>query len=241
MGFLDIPAPLFTAIDGALKSLPPLARLLIWAVVTAILSMYLYWLCSAQEKVGQAKERAIAARQKMAGYDGHEFGEMWPLAKESLASSGKHFLVVLGPAVLSSVPALMLIIWVSGQFSYTLPDAGTAVSVSAIPENELSVSEVSWPAADAPAELLDSNGLSLLLLPLEAAVPVVHKRLWWNSVIGNPNGYLSDDASVTEVHFELAPISYLSFGPGWVRGWELTYFLVLVICSLGIKVAFRIH
>jgi hypothetical protein len=241
MGFLDIPAPLFTAINGTLGSLPLLGQLLFWAVVTAVLSMFLYWLCSAQDKVGKAKERAISARKNMAGYDGHEFGEMWPLAKESLVSSGKHFFVVLGPALLSSVPALTLIIWVAGQFSFDMPTAGTTIGVQANPVGELSVSEVDWPTSDLPTALRDASGELLVELPLPAAVPIVHKRQWWNSLMGNPNGYLSDDASVTEINFELTPINYLSFGPGWIRGWEFSYFIVLIICSLGIKVAFRIH
>ena len=46
---------------------------------------------------------------------------------------------------------------------------------------------------------------------------------------------------VCEVNFELTPINYLSFGPAWVRGWEFTYFVILILCSFGIKVAFRIH
>jgi len=241
MGFLDIPAPLFTAINGALASLPLLAQLIIWAVVTAIVSMFLYWLCSAQDKVGKAKERAVSARKKMAAYDGHEFEEMWPLAKESLVSSGKHFFVVLGPALLSSLPALTLIIWVAGQFSFVMPAAGTTVNIQGNPVEAFSATAIDWPASDASVELKDTSGELLLELPLAAPVPIVHKRQWWNSLMGNPNGYLSDDASVSEVNFELTPINYLSFGPAWVRGWEFTYFVILILCSFGIKVAFRIH
>jgi hypothetical protein len=241
MGFLDFPAPLFSAIDSVLGAIPVLPRLIIWAVITAVISMYLYWLCSAQEKVGQAKERAVTARRKMATYDGHEFDEMWPLARESLAASGKHFVVVLGPALLSSVPALMLIIWVSNHFSYALPEAGKTIGIESMPENSLVSGQIEWPAADSILEVRDSAGKPLLSLPLAAAVPVVHKKAWWNSLIGNPNGYLAGDASADEVRFNLPEITYLNFGPGWIRTWEFSYFLVLIICSLGIKVAFRIH
>ena len=158
MGLFDLPAPLYSAIDGSLSFLPLLSRLLFWSVVTAILSMVLYWLCSAQDKVEAAKQRAIVGRQKMAGYQGTEFGEMWPLAKESLAASGKHFAIVLVPAVLSSLPALTLIVWVSNNFSYTLPATGAATTVQSTPELSLSglVADseesnsytLSWPAAD---------------------------------------------------------------------------------------------
>ena len=75
MGFFDLPAPLFTALDGLLGGLGAYPRLLFWAAFTGAISMFLYWLCSAQDKVGAAKERAIAARKAMAGYEGTEFDE----------------------------------------------------------------------------------------------------------------------------------------------------------------------
>ncbi len=67
MGLFDIPAPLFGAIDGLLGFLPAYARLLLWAAITGALSMLFYWLCSAQEKVESAKQRAIKGRKEMAG------------------------------------------------------------------------------------------------------------------------------------------------------------------------------
>jgi hypothetical protein len=251
MGLFDLPAPLFTAIDGLLSFLPLFPRLLLWSAITAVLSMFLYWLCSAQEKVEAAKHRAISARREMAGYEGAEFGEMWPLAKESLAASGKHFLIVLVPAVLSSLPALTLIIWVSNNFSYTLPAAGTEISVHSTPEDSLSGVghdtdqsgnyTLTWPAADKPLTLLSVTNEPLVSLPLTSPVPVVHQRQWWNALIGNPNGYLPGDTHIQDINFGLPRIEYLSFGPTWARTWELSYFFILILCSLGIKVVFKIH
>lgn len=241
MGFLDLPAPVFSAIDGVLDVLPGYLRLLLWAVITAVISMFLYWLCSAQDKVGVAKERAVNARTKMAAYEGHEFAEMWPLMRESLAASGKHFTVVLGPALLSSVPALMLIVWVSNNYSYELPDSGATISIDSVPAGSLEITEVAWPGEDESIQVRDADAQTLFSLPLAAPVPVVHKKVWWNSLIGNPNGYLAEDVATEEVRFDLPSITFLNFGPGWIRSWELSYFLVLIICSLGIKVAFRIH
>jgi hypothetical protein len=251
MGLFDLPAPLFSAIDGLLSFLPLLPRLLLWSVITAVLSMLLYWLCSAQAKVAAAKHRAISARREMAGYEGDEFGEMWPLAKESLAASGKHFLIVLVPAVLSSLPALTLIIWVSNNFSYNLPAAGTDISVQSSPALSLSGLEpdadqaghytLIWPAAENPLILVSADSDSLVALPLAAPVPMVHQRQWWNSLIGNPNGYLPAGTSIQDISFGLPRIQYLSFGPTWARSWELAYFFMLILCSLGIKVAFKIH
>jgi hypothetical protein len=249
MGLFDLPAPLFTALDNLMIGLPALFRLLIWATLTAILSMALYWLCSAQDKVAAAKERALTARRKMAGYDGTEFDEMMPLAKESLVASGRHFGIVLWPALLSSLPALMLIVWVSGQFGYSLPQSGSSVAVHTDPAAQLAgvsatadnVYIVTYPASDTTYSVVAANGEELATLPLTAPIPVVHKRQWWNSLIGNPNGYLPDEYAIEAIYFELPAIEYLSIGPGWVRGWEFSYFALLIIVSLGIKVIFKIH
>ena len=251
MGLFDIPSPVYSAIDSLLAFLPLYGRLLIWAVFTGVISMILYWACSAQDKVEAATQRAIAARRNMAGYEGTEMNEMLPLAKESLAASGKHFLIVLGPAVLSSLPALTLIVWVSNHFSYELPAAGTPIAISSAPadlankltpaNDESGNATIAWPAADQPAELSLGGGETLVTLPLAAAVPIVHQRYWWNILIGNPNGYLPEDSGVTEIQFALPRLVYLDIGPEWVRTWELSYFLLLILVSLGIKVAFKIH
>ena len=41
----------------------------------------------------------------------------------------------------------------------------------------------------------DSDGRSLLTLPTAAPVRTVHQRQWWNSLIGNPGGYLPSRAT----------------------------------------------
>jgi uncharacterized membrane protein (DUF106 family) len=250
MGVFDIPAPLFTALDSLLGGMPAYPRLLIWAALTGAVSMALYWLCSAQEKVGAAKQRAITARKQMAGYEGTEFDEMWPLARESLAASLSHFAIVLGPALLSSLPALAIIVWVSNTFGYNLPEAGDTLVITTEPEKELGAPltgaadgtfEVYYPADDATVTVSTVDGETITTLPMQAPVPVIHKKLWWNSLIGNANGYLSGDAPVEAIYFVLEEQSFLSFGPGWLQSWWFSYFVLLIVVSLIIKVVFRIH
>lgn len=250
MGLFDIPGPLFTALDSLLGGLAPYPRLLIWAAFTGAISMALYWLCSAQEKVGAAKERAVAARKKMAAYEGTEFDEMMPLAKESLAASLSHFAVVLGPALLSSLPALALIVWVSNVFGYNLPQAGQTLIITTAPATELAAPltgsaddsfEVTYPATDSSVTINTAAGEPITTLPMQAAIPVIHKKLWWNSLIGNANGYLNDDAPVEAIYFVLEEQRFLGFGPAWLQSWWFSYFLLLIVVSLIIKVVFRIH
>ena len=235
-----------------MSGFPALPRLLIWAAITGAISMALYWLCSAQDKVGAAKERAISARKAMAAYQGTDFDEMMPLAIESLASSLKHFAIVLVPALLSSLPALTLIVWVSGQFGYLMPEPGAAVSVTTIPavtiqdavlagDSDEGSYTVNYPAIDDTLDIVAASGTLITTLPLHGPVPVIHKKVWWNSLIGNPNGYLPDDHEIEAIYFDLASMEFLPVGPGWVRGWEFSYFVLLIIVSFGIKIAFRIH
>jgi hypothetical protein len=71
--------------------------------------------------------------------------------------------------------------------------------------------------------------------------PVVHKRQWWNALIGNPLGYLPDNASVEEVSLALQPKVLLRGVPGWMSGWEFPFLLAMFMFSMGIKIAFRLQ
>ena len=246
MGLFDIPAPLLTALDDGLSLLPPLARLLLWAIITAAISMLCYWAFSAQEKIGAAKQAALDARAALNNYEGHEFAEMWPLLGNSLRTSGRHFLVVLGPALLGSLPALLVIVWVSNQFGYHLPVSGDTLTVTTTPAVDLRLDTkgdnfvIDYPAAGGTRKIATDDGIALTALPLSGAVPVIHKKLWWNTLIGNRAGYLADDAPVDELRIDLTAQRFHKLGPGWAQTWEVPYFLMLILASLTIKFVFRI-
>ena len=56
MGLLDLPAPLFDWVDNRLLSmLPPLARIVLWAVVAAVASLAIYRLFSPQRRIAALK------------------------------------------------------------------------------------------------------------------------------------------------------------------------------------------
>jgi len=241
MGLFDLPAPLFNAIQQLLTALPPLLQLSLWAVFTGAISMACYWAFSNQSKVADAKAAAIAARTALNGYEGHEFSEMWALVGATLRTSGRHFWVVLGPALLGSLPALTLIVWVSNQFGYVLPEAGQTLAITVETEaGSVGTRRVLYPGTTGTVPVRAADGAALTMLPLQAPVPLIHKKLWWNSLIGNQAGYLDDDAPVEALRFGLTPQHFINVGPDWARSWELTYFLLLIISSLAIKFAFRI-
>jgi len=241
MGLFDLPAPLYDAIQHLLTSLPPLLQLSLWALLTGIISMVCYWAFSNQGKVAGAKQEALAARTALNGYEGHEFSEMWALIGATLRTSGRHFWIVLGPALLGSLPALTLIVWVSNQFGYHLPEPGQTIDITI--ETEAGATKdisIFYPPADKTLPIIAADGSELMTLPLEGPIPVIHKKRWWNTLIANQAGYLDDASPVKEIRPTLAPQQFLNVGPGWARSWELSYFLLLIISSLAIKFAFRI-
>ncbi len=247
MGLLDLPAPLLTAFDAALGLLPPLARLLLWAAITGAVSMLCYRACSAQEKIAAAKREALTARRALNAYAGHEFAEMWQLVGASLRASGRHVGAVFGPALLGSLPALLIIVWVSNQFGYRLPPAEANLAITASPDPGLQLPRdgdhyvARYPVADTTLAIVTTDEFTLTTLPLAGAVPVIHKKQWWNTLIGNRAGYLEPAAPVDELRMGLEAQRFHSLGPAWAQSWEAPYFLALIITSLGIKFIFRIE
>ena len=100
--------------------------------------------------------------------------------------------------------------------------------------------------ADAAAEghqivVLDDAGTVVERFLLSAPVPTIHKRQWWNALIGNPIGYLPDSSRLEWIELGLPQQEYLSVGPSWLRAWYVVFFGVLLAASLAIMVAARIE
>lgn len=242
MGLFDLPAPLFAWLDAHLAGLLPAGvRLLLWAVLGALISMGLYRLLSPQARIAQGKLEIARARTRLNAFDG-ELHEAWPfmraMLRAALAQVGRTF----GPAVLASLPLLALLGWLSTAYGHDWPAAGVRPEVRTEP-NGL---QAEWVAAEAtrtaPRVRISAQGLGVLAdVPLTAPVPVVHKRQWWNALLGNPAGYLPRDAVVDEIRIALPKREYLGFGPHWARGWEVSFFLVLILVSLALKRIARIE
>ncbi len=252
-GIFDIPAPLLTWADLALGHvLPVSARLVLWAALAGAASMGLYRLVSPQGKLQQAKQDVAAARRALAAYDG-AFEGIWPVMGRSLSTSFRHLGLALGPALLGSLPVLVLMGWMAGHYGYELPAAGERVRIHGEPADRTLAwtdgAEVegegpwtlSWPPPDRAVDLTDGAGRTMLTLPLRQPVPVIHKRAWWNVFFANPLGSLPADAPVDLIGVELQARVFLPFGPGWMRGWEVPFILAVLAASVAVKIAFRIR
>ena len=247
MGLLDLPAPLFAGLDSLLSGLaPPTLRLALWGVIAAVLSMGAYWLLSPQTRIAQAKADALAARRELDAYDG-EFAEAWPLMGRVLRTALRQLGLVTSPAVLGSLPVLALLAWLSTSYGHSFPADDAEIPVRATPQiGDVRVQAVQ-PDAQAAAHaghqvvVLDDAGNVVKRFPLSAPVPMIHKRQWWNALIGNPIGYLPDSSPLEWIELGLPQREYLPLGPSWLRAWYVVFFGVLLGASLAIKVAARIE
>ena len=252
MGLFDLPAPLFAVIDGVLgMALPPVLRLVFWGILAGWMTMMVYRRLSNQEKIGELKAQQKVQQKLIADFDG-EFEELMPLIRHTLALGFKQLGLALGPALLSTLPILFLIVWVAGAFGNEAPAAASMVHLTAEPSNnDIHWSsttgvetvadgwQVSWPKNGQSLTLTDGRQ-PLLTLPLEDNIPIIHKKKWWNLLMANPIGYLPDDGKTDVIHIDLPEQVIIGFGPAWMHGWMFSFFVAFLLSSLGFKFLLRI-
>lgn len=239
MGLFDLPAPLFEWIDGVLDGpLSPTWRLWLWGLIGGAASMGLYWLLSPQQRIAQNKRELAEAQQALNRFEG-EFSEAAPMMKRMLGLAFKQVGIVAIPALIAMLPVLCLLAWMSTSYSYRWPAPGAEVETRTTPERF----HAEWLAGAGSAQVLitDESGARLANHAMTAPVPVLHKRQWWNLLLGNPAGYLPPELPLDRVEFVLPEKEYLGFGPGWLRGWEFSFFVAVFVGALGLKLGFRIE
>lgn len=254
MGIFDLASPALSWVDWTLSAfLPAVLRLLVWAVLGAAASMLLYAWLSPQQRISAVKTQAAASRAMLARYD-DEFAGLWALIGRTLGLSAKHLGLTLGPAVAASLPLLFLLVWLSNTYSFQDPTPGIPVQVTTKPEgvaisfspeiasvHAMSVWSLPWPAPGESVALVDQAGVPLTVLPSTALVPTIHKREWWNLLVGNPAGYLPDSTPVDKISIGLSQAQYLGIGPAWARSWEAPFFAMMIVAAIFFKLWWRIH
>lgn len=257
MGLFDLPAPVFSAIDGLLAVLiPPVLRLVLWGILAGWLTTVTYRLFSDQEKLGELKAEQKRQTRAIAEFDG-EFMELMPVVRHALALGIKQLGLALGPALFATIPILFIVIWIAGEFAYQAPNPGSEVMVrtepaasdiqwSSAPETQIPENKnngdgwlIKWPSKSQPVTMSDGHR-TLLVLPLAHNVPIIHKKRWWNLLMANPIGYLPKDGTTDVVHIELPEKIFIGAGPGWMRGWMFSFFMAFLLSSVGFKLLFRL-
>lgn len=258
-GLFDLANPLLDILRAPLAGwLPPFIQLLLWSLLGAYVSMALYRWLSNQSKLRVLKPEIVAARSALASYDG-PFGGLWPLIGRNYRLAGMQMWLTFVPALLSSLPLLFLLAWISNHYDVRLPAPGERIELRAyatpgfrVPSMQWRGSQppapvdrghwaVSWPEAGHQLALTEHDGTVLLSLPFDTAVDTVHQRLWWNRLFANPLGYLPRPGIIERIDTGLPRVEIIGFGPGWLRSWYFTFFAGLLAFSLVFKQRWKLR
>ena len=136
------------------------------------------------------------------------------------------------------------------SYSYQAPSAGSIIKAQTEPfvplqegngvhRSEGQAYSLTWPESG-QIEIKEVTGDLIISVPSSTQIPLVHKREWWNMLIGNPAGYVPESAPVNSVTFTLPHRELIDFGPRWLRSWLVFYFAVLMASAIAIKVKFKI-
>lgn len=235
MGLFDLPAPFFDFVDRSLLgALPPLLRLVLWAVAGAAVSLALYRGLSPQRRITAAKAAALDARRRLNAHDG-DLESALPLMRQSMKAALRHVGLVFPAAIAASLPVLALLVWLDGAYGYQLPRGSQEPAVSVQPATYSG----EWQATGDIA-VRDAGGSEVAHLTLTQPVTRIEKRRWWNVLIGNPAGYLPEQGPVEQVTIALPERQYLPVGPDWLRSWAAVALTALAIASLLIMRIARI-
>lgn len=240
MGILDLPAPALLWVDANLAMwLPSMARLVVWGSVAAAVSMALYWLLSPQQRMARLASEEQRLRVVLKNDDA-EFSNGLAAAVGLLRLATIRVGLVLLPVMLAAVPVLCLMAWLQTHYGYELPAPDRIAAVTVDP----ATMRGQWNAAGGGpprVDVIDDRGSLLQSVAISAPVSIIHKRAWWNALIGNPLGYLPDDGPIGRITIELPEKRYLAVGPDWARGWEAPFMTALLAASLLLKLCLRIH
>ncbi len=240
MGLLDLPSPALSLADAQLAiMLSPAARIVTWGLLGAALSTGIYWLLSPQEQLAGMAESERELKRALQR-DDLEMADGLASARALLRLALKRIGLILLPVLVAALPVITLAVWLQTHYAHDLPPPARAVMVKVDP----TPFEARWIPAEggtARVEVADDQGAIVHSQPIPLPIPIIHKRAWWNTLIGNPLGYLQPDGAITSIEMGLPHKRYLSFGPEWLRGWETPFVGALLLGSIFLKYAFRIR
>ena len=247
--------PALNMVDRWLADLLPFAvRLTIWGVLAGSLSIIIYAKLSPQASIAKLKKMTWSLQRKMLCID-LEFVDFMRLSKENLKTSLRLFATVLGPALVSALPVLLLAVWIHTCLAYEAPstpndlvvtDAGGNVDLRLICHtnmDEISHDEINDHELTSPEAIvvIADNKVIYSGNPLSPPTPVIHKQRWWSVILDSPAGYVVEDAPVDSIRLNLSKKQVVKWMPNWATGWEFPFFVFVLLTSLGIKLVFRIE
>lgn len=215
--------------------------------------MALYSWLSDQETVAELKGEAKRLRATMLNPDLEE-SEFRRMMRQNLRISVRLLGKVFTPAVLSSLPSLIVILWLSTYQSYALPAPGSHVELEATPSTEclsaarkdiltrndhgLSITVGERPG---PIRFLKCGRLAYEGNPFDPPSTELRRWAWWNLLWASEAGYIRPDSGLEAIYFHFPRKAFLKGLPSYVTSWELPFFVTLLVASIAVKLAFRIE
>jgi len=256
-GLFDLTAPLLDAFAAGVAAvgLPPVACIVLLAVLLGIAGMWIYRRCSNQTRLAEVRAAVAATQRELATYEG-DFSGLRALIARSTGLAFRQVGLTFWPALVASVPLLFVLPWLSNRYAEKAPVAGEVILACVEPATAAAdlawqppslvtrvddgCTNLRWPSDTETVELRDAAQI-WLRLPLPAPTPVVHKRVALNALFGNPGGYLDAEAPFDAVRLRFAPLELMPAGFDWMRGWMFAFFVPLLVVSLVVKRRWKLH
>ncbi|HEY1075905.1 MAG TPA: hypothetical protein VGE51_04390 [Fontimonas sp.] len=235
MDLLELPVGLLGWADAQIAPLlPRIARLILWSAAAGALTMLIYAALSPQQRIRTLKSELLVARRDLDQFDG-EFADAWPRMRRMLSLAFRQLGLVIGPAGAALAPMVLVVGWIAQTYGYVFPAQLEQVAVRTEPAL-LSAQLIPAQGQDKPrVALTDLQGRGVGEIEWAEPRPVLEKRTWQAALAGSPLGWLPDQLPVDRIELQLPQTEYLSWGPGWMRGWEFTFFTVLTLVALSLK------
>ncbi len=253
LGLFDLLTPVFATVDWWLETVLMFElRLCLWAFLGAISSVLIYRLLSNQKKIDGVKSELKTAQKTLQEHEG-DFSELKSLALTSIKLSLLRLRLTALPALLSVLPVIFILVFLSSKYDHVIPEAKQEINYKITWEAPESVGDVEWtyptdrqnthalywPTEGSKNKLQSKDGFQLLELPA-TPVSMIHKKQWWNVLLANPAGYLSDDSPIKLIAFDLTakkPGKYFSV---LFDTWHWPYFILIFLFSVLLFVKFKV-
>ena len=255
MALFDLLSPILSAFDNLIEPFTSdLIRIIIWAFVSAFITSIVFKKLSNPEKITSLKVKLKAKQKQLNEHEG-EFSELKGLAVDTMKLSIKRMGLTFLPAMLASIPIIFILTYLSNRYELTEPLASEIVPIKIVWESQeipstltiktndsslksTQVDSINWPASGQTIEILDNNN-TIITFPITVS-SIIHKKQWWNSLIGNPAGYLNDKSQVNRIEFNFKKQEIIGFGPSWMHGWLFVFFFMTFAFSIVFLFLFKI-
>lgn len=231
----------------------PLGMLLLWGGILGGVSMGVYGWVSNQKQLQKLNKeiKSIHDQLEDESFAREQGGEA---ARALLRLAVKRVRLTCFPALLSSLPILVMWGFLFHHFDPRLPEEGEEVAFALFPpasavmvnQKYMEVKEgdewrLTWPKKEGALQIKDAKGKLIHSVNLEQPAVQLKKMQWWNIFMPSPYGYLQEDSGIQELRLYLPSKEYLLFGPLWMRSWLTPFFAGLLGVSWGLKYLLKIE